>query len=64
MSGSELVGDVSAVVKLLTLGAVRSKIVVETKLLAGPVLPARSVAELAARVTVAVAPSAHPLRSN
>ena len=64
MSGSALVGLVSAVVKLETEGAVRSKIVVEVSAVAGPVLPARSLAELAGRPTVAVTPSAHPERSN
>ena len=59
-----LVGLVSDVVKLDTEGAVRSKMVLTLKAVAGPWLPARSVAEFAGSVTVPVAPSAQPERSN
>ena len=55
-----LVGLAKAVVKLETVGAVRSKIVVELKATDGPVLPARSVAAFADRVTLAVTPSLQP----
>ena len=64
MSGLALVGLVRGVVKLATLGAVRSKMVLTLKAVTGPWLPARSVAEFAGRVTVRVVPLAQPITSN
>ena len=64
VSGLALVGVFKDVLKLATVGAVRSKMVLTLMAVLGPRLPARSVAEFAGSVTVRVVPSAQPTTSN